>query len=402
MFTNLNYMPGSFKIASYPGRGNLTNPYVDLFYDALSPHEIELVGELKMDFDWLMENYDKLDAIHLHWPEHLWRCFVPTNKRRIRHFLHKNVAGVWRLFQFWDRLKALPKFEKLLCPINKLEGVLEFRKFLKLCKQAGIHIIWTLHNIENHEGNDFFDKLGYQYLAKATDLIIFHSEISKNEYLDRHHLNGQSVVMPHGNYDGVYPSARTQNLVLTDLGLRDDLPVISCLGMLRNYKGLDVATEAISLLGGGVQFLCAGSPHSSFDLITLENKIAKLPNSLLIERFLTYQEFSDYVSISDIILLPYNKITGSGALLAVLTLGRGVVASDLPYFREVLGNNSDAGVLVPAGNSAAFADNIRNYLKIPAKKRSQAARSLAEIYEWEKVVTPVVEVIKTWDQFKAT
>jgi glycosyltransferase involved in cell wall biosynthesis len=208
--------------------------------------------------------------------------------------------------------------------------------------------------------------------------------------------------MPHGNYDNFYPTPRPKNIVLAELGLRDDLPIVSCLGMLRNYKGLNVATEAISLLGDEVQFLCAGKSHPSFDLASLQNNIMKLNNALLIPRFINNQEFADYVSISNLVLMPYNRITGSGALLAVLTLGRGVVASDLPYFREILGNNSDAGMLVASEDPTAFAENIRKYLIIPANKSNQAARFLAERYEWSKVVPPVVEVIKNWGEFSST
>lgn len=395
-------MSKSIRIASYPSRDDTSNPYVDLFYAALAPHGIELVGELKMDFDWLTEHYGRIDGVHFHWPEHLWRWFIPPNNSRIHHFLHNKVAGLWRVFQYLNYLKTLPKFKKIIHPINKLKGILEFRKFLKLCKKNGIRIIWTLHNIESHERNDWIDKLGYHYLSKATDLVIFHSETSKNEYFERYHINGQLVVMPHGNYDNFYPTPRPKNIVLAELGLRDDLPIVSCLGMLRNYKGLNVATEAISLLGDEVQFLCAGKSHPSFDLVSLQNNIMKLTNALLIPRFINNQEFADYVSISNLVLMPYNRITGSGALLAVLTLGRGVVASDLPYFREILGNNSDAGMLVASEDPIAFAENIRKYLIIPANKSNQAARFLAERYEWSKVVPPVVEVIKNWGEFSST
>ena len=51
--------------------------------------------------------------------------------------------------------------------------------------------------------------------------------------------------------------------------------------------------------------------------------------------FVSDQAYSDIVAAADAVLLPYRKITGSAVLLAAWTLGRGVVASDLPYFREM-------------------------------------------------------------------
>jgi beta-1,4-mannosyltransferase len=394
-------MNDTIKIASLPGRGNPYNPYVDLFYDALAPHGIELAGELKINIDWLRENSHHLDAIHLHWPETLWRNFEPAKPGRVHRFLRTRIPGAWRLIKYMDQIKTLPWYPEQFPLINKFKGFLYFRKFLAIAQRSNIRIIWTLHNIENHEGNELIDRLGYHYLSRKVDLIIFHSGFSKSEYTARYRLMKQSVIMPHGNYDGVYPAPRPKNIILEETGLRNNLPIISCLGMLRNYKGLDTACEAIAALNGEVQFLCAGWPHSSFDIDALRHQINKLPNAVLLPRFLSDQEFADYVSISDALLLPYRKITGSGALLAALTLSTGVIASDLPYFHEVLGEKTEAGVLVPPEDSSALAENIRQYLSIPADVRDMAARHLAEQYNWAKMVAPVVEAIKSWHKVAA-
>ncbi|MCL7421336.1 MAG: glycosyltransferase [Methylobacter sp.] len=394
-------MTDTIKIASLPGWSDPYNPYVDLFYGALAHHGIELADELKMDIDWLRENGNHLDGIHLHWPEVLWRSFKPTKPNRIRLFLRNKVPGAWRLIKYTDQIQNLSWYQKFLPFGDKIKGLLYFRKFLAIVRQLKIRIIWTLHNVESHEGHDVIDRLGYHCLSKAADLIIFHSEISKNEFKARYRLKARSVIMPHGNYDGVYPAPRPRKTVLEETGLRHDLPIVSCLGMLRNYKGLDIACEAIAELNGEVQFLCAGSPHSSFNIDALLHQINKLPHAVLLPRFLSEQEFADYVSISDALLLPYRKITGSGALLAALTLSKGVIASDLPYFQEVLGKKAEAGVLVPPENASVLAENIREYLSIPAGVRNQAARCLAEQYNWAKVVAPVVEIIIAWHKHAA-
>lgn len=97
---------------------------------------------------------------------------------------------------------------------------------------------------------------------------------------------------------------------------------------------------------------------------------------------------------SDVVLLPYHKITGSSAFMTAMTLGRGVVASDLPYFREVLVGHEDAGRLFPAGDAASLAGAIREYLSIPAERRQSAARALARECAWDKVIGPVASALK--------
>ncbi len=96
---------------------------------------------------------------------------------------------------------------------------------------------------------------------------------------------------------------------------------------------------------------------------------------------------------SEAVLLPYRKITGSGALLSAWTLGRGVICSDLPYFREML-DRGEAGLTVRPGDPAALAEGVRAWLARPATTRQEAARRAARRYEWSEVVRPVVEWLR--------
>ncbi len=246
----------------------------------------------------------------------------------------------------------------------------------------------------------FVDRFGYWLLSKLTDLAILHDERAASRYRDHYKPKGRVVVMAHGNYDGAYPAPRTKAIVLEELGLSADCPLVTCLGAIRDYKGLDVACEAVQALGDEVQFLCAGNPHEAFDISALKERISRLPNAKLIPRRLTPQEFSDFASISDVILLPYRKITGSGALLAALTFSKPVVASDLPYFHDILDGHPEAGILVEKESSIALAEGITALLRVPREVREREARGVADLYDWDKVVEPVVEVLETWREEK--
>ena len=112
------------KIFSFPG--SLTaNPYLNLFYNALSKHGFSFSGGLKINDNWLCKNYKNIDILHFHWPEDVWRV------------RSKNKIG-------------------------RLRGVVGFWKYLRLAHKLGIKVWWTLHNLEHHEGADIVDKLGYK------------------------------------------------------------------------------------------------------------------------------------------------------------------------------------------------------------------------------------------------
>lgn len=383
-------------IASLPGRGG-ANPYVDLFYNSLQPHGIKLYAEPVIDHAWGSSHFKHIDAIHIHWPEYIWRQTSPTRTQNpFRRFLRTYVPGIWRAFDMIDRFGRLEQVRRMQKVKNRWFSLLRFHRFLRQASRANVRVIWTLHNLESHENYDVVDQVGFRLLARYSDLIICHSENSKKTCIKTYQPRCPVVIMPHGNYDGTYPSPRPRDQVLTELGLDPKLPVAGCVGSLRQYKGFDLACQAIMLLGGKVQLLCAGAPYHNFPLAEFEQFIDSIPGAVLVAHQLTDQEFADYCAASDVILLPYRKITGSGALLAALTLRRGVVAADLPFFREVLNGYPDAGILVEPENTAALAEGITQYLAIDNIRRESAARRLADSYDWSLVITSVIAELNHW------
>jgi beta-1,4-mannosyltransferase len=337
------------RIASTPASSG-ANPYIDLFYRALRPHGIELVGECQINDRWLRKHAGKLDAIHLHWPEGKWR------------HARKKLGG-------------------------KLRGVVGLWRFLLLCRRLGVRVIWTVHNLAHHEGVDLVDGLGYRVLAWGSDLLICHSNWAKKEVEKRwRRIAKRTVLMYHGNYDGVYPSPRPREQILTEFGLNPGTPIVCFVGNLRLYKGIDLAIEAVRSLGGKVQLIVAGNPHPEFNMGQLHFLANGLDYIKIVPGFLSHQHFSDIVSVSEAVLLPYHKITGSGALLAALSLGRGVIASDLPYFREVLEHEKEAGVLVNTHDTVSFGQSILSYLGKPREIRNGAALNISQMFSWPNVI----------------
>ena len=272
---------------------------------------------------------------------------------------------------------------------------------MQLAKRLEIKRIWTLHNLEHHEGVDWVDRWGYRVLARHSDMVICHSQSAAEALRRRDHPRGRLVVMPYGNYGLAYPEARPRALVLKELGLMPELPMVCCIGNLRQYKGLEIVCGAIKKLGNQFQLVIAGRPWPGFDLPTLRRMVESLPSGRLVDHWLSAQEFADIVGASDAVVLPYLNITGSGALYAAWSLGRGVIASDLPFFRETLGPEPDAGRLFRSGLDDSLADAIIEYLRIPSERRTAAALRLMQQHSWERCIQPVAEVLLEWSRAKA-
>ena len=359
----------SFHISVFPpGVTRQGNPYFTLCHAALAKRGISVADDLEIDLRWLEARAGSIDAVHLHWPERFWGRAPFGNVSRVRR-------------------------AKLAC-----ERLLLLVRFVRAARRFGMSCVWTVHNLEPHEGAYRWDHYGYRLLARECDLVICHSHSATRAVRHMFRPRGRVVVMPIGDPAAVHPPARPRTEVLAGLRLDPQRPVVSCFGWLRQYKGLDLACAAIERLNGRVQLIIGGPCHADFDVAGILAMIGRLPGAVLIDRQLTDQEFADLSAASDVMLLPYRAITGSSALLAALGSGRGVVTSDLPYFREILADEPDAGATVSGWDAAAWANAITHYLERPADMRSAAALRLAARYSWDRCVEPLVAALGVQEQ----
>ncbi len=283
-----------FRIAVYPPRVvQRGNPYFTLCHAALEKHGIAAVDDLAIDLGHLRGRAGTLDAVHLHWPEDIWRKDFSRAAGRLGRALR---AG---------------------------QGLLYLRRFLRAARALGIERVWTVHNMEPHEGAYRWDHYGYRLLARETDVVICHSRSTMEAVQREYRPRGRVILMPIGELGSAYPAPRPRAQVLSQLGLNPERPTVSCLGRLRDYKGLDLACEAVARLKGRVQLVLGGPRHAGFDTGPIRAAVARTPGLVLIERVVTDQEFADIMGASDAALLSYRKITGSAALLSALGFGRG-------------------------------------------------------------------------------
>jgi glycosyltransferase involved in cell wall biosynthesis len=335
------------------------HPYFRLLHRALEGQGVRILECREIGVSWLRANRKRLDALHFHWPETVWR------------HRGRGIAG------------AAVRFRELL----------RFARFLREARRLGIACVWTVHNLEPHEDPSFCDRVGYWLIARSADLVVGHSNWSLSEVHRQYGVRGRSVVMPMGALHAAFPPPRPREVVMRELGLDPHLPMVSCAGRLREYKGFDLACAAIERLSGQVQLVVAGVPHPGFDLEPLQQAVSRITCATLLVRKLSDQEFADITAASDAVLLPYRHVTGSAALLTALGFGRAVIAADLPYFRELLAGAADAALLVAGTDAAAWSDAITGMLSRPADTRRQAALNLADHYSWERCIGPFVEAL---------
>ncbi len=343
----------ALRIASRPNADH-DNPYFRLLYGALSKYQIEHRGLFSLNDDWLRQNAAELDAIHIHWPEYLWRVDGRTSPRAIVGFV----------------------------------------RFLRLAKRLRLVRVWTVHNLPPHEPQ-LADLAGLWLLAREIDIFVCHSldvAARVSRWL-RPPPASSLVIMRIGNYDGTYPPPQDSAAFARSVGIPPDKSIVAVLGRLRTYKGIEIAIQAAGLLPESMHVVIAGRVVG--DIGHIRRLVASSAGRVtLIDRDLTDQEVSTFLELSDAMWLPYRRISTSATLLLALTAGRGVIATDLPFFREMLTGADDAGRLVRPGDPAALAESTVAYLALPEKRREAAARGLADRFAWEDVVRDFAETLR--------
>ena len=342
-------------LATWPW-GKTANPYLKLFHNALEKNGYLTFKGLQINDNYLRSNAHRFRAIHFQWGvESIWRC---------------------------GRFSCLAQ----------LRAIFGFWRFLRLAKKIGLRLIWSVHELQPITQPTWIDRIGYYMLAQAIDLGICHSEKIRDDFLSRYRCRASStVVIPIGNYDGIYPEPHSREQTLSALGLDSNKHTLLCCGLIHRSKGFILAVDAVRHLGTEYQLIIAGPPYEKSYVDELIGQSSGILQVRIIPRLISDQELADLYEAADCLLLPYERVTGSSALLTAATLKRGVVASDLPFFREILALQPEAGVVFSTGKVNQLVAAIKDYFAVPTHRRSASARSLADRFDWNEVVKPVVQ-----------
>ena len=333
------------------------NPYQHLFYKALQKYGFIARPDFNINDYWIKKNRKKIDILHFHWPEAIWR--------------------VKKSF------------------VNRFRLLVGFYRYLMLTRNIGIQIWWTLHNIEPHEAASICDRFGYYLLAKFSDVIICHSKYAANLFKNKFKIRDKIVVMYHGLYENVYPPPKCRAQILSRFNLNPSIPVLGCIGLIRYYKGFDIAVEALKYLNEEVQLIIAGGVHHSYDIANLERIINSVScKVILIKRFLSDQEFADIMSTCDAILLPYRKITTSGLLLAAWTFEKPTIVTDHPFFREISSDSPEIVEYISPLTPQSCSEAISRFLKKDKAVINKTFSTLKEKYSWNNCVKSLVSALK--------
>ncbi len=129
--------------------------------------------------------------------------------------------------------------------LHEKKIIMLFRGFLFvlqliIIKIFGIKLVWTVHNLKNHENRFVETEIFFtRIIAKLANAVIAHCEASKREIITAFNIKTDKVdVIPHGNYLDVYKNNLTRQESRKKFNFDDEDFVFFFLGLIRPYKGI--------------------------------------------------------------------------------------------------------------------------------------------------------------------
>lgn len=222
--------------------------------------------------------------------------------------------------------------------------------FLSFCRKRGAKIILTVHDLLPHDTAEIH-KNTFHNLYHMVDGIICHSDHIKTRLNTEFLVPLENIfVIPHGPFFYDLPE-KSEEGILRDFEIGLGKTLVLWQGIIFPYKGIDLLLEAWKRVEVANEAVClviagTGSPEL-LEQIRGQISYLGLKTVKIHFRFISTQELVALYRAADIVVYPYRAITTSGALATGLALGKTIVASDLPVFRELLRDGENALLVDP-------------------------------------------------------
>jgi glycosyltransferase involved in cell wall biosynthesis len=222
--------------------------------------------------------------------------------------------------------------------------------FLEFCRKRGSKIVLTVHDLLPHDSGEAY-KRTFVELYRMVDGIICHSDHIRARLGAEFSVPEEKVsVIPHGPFFYDLPATGSE-ATLRSFELEPGKVLVLWQGIIFPYKGIDQllrAWQTVEAKGEDASLVIAGTGAPELlEQIRGQVKDLGLKRVRLHFRFISTEELVALYRAADVVVYPYRAITTSGALATGLALGKAIVATDLPVFRELLTDGENALLVAP-------------------------------------------------------
>ena len=277
----------------------------------------------------------------------------------------------------------LPKFSVDRTNIGRLRRLIIY---LYRAKKMGIPIIWTIHNLYDHESKyRFIDKAIARLVILLSNKCHIHSYSARERFLEEYKgIDPIKIrIIKHPNYVGCYPITESRESARSRLGVPSGNLCVLFFGTIRAYKGVsDLVRSFNEAEIPKATLVIAGRPMFEADLDYIKELAKNNSNIVLNPGIISDDLLHIYYLASDIVALPYKDILTSGAALLAMSFSKACVCPKIEVFKELF---DDRGVFYYNRHKRNDLKNALNKIdgsRSDLVRMGEAQRVKAEEYSW--------------------
>lgn len=198
-----------------------------------------------------------------------------------------------------------------------------------------------------HEANRPPSRLRPDYLLLATAFsrahLVFHTHAERVALERAYRIRTRATLVPHSESVTVH-AVLSRTEARAHLGLDPDRPVFVCAGFLHPDKGFDRAVRAFAAAGSPGGLYVVGSirtpKRETLAYVRDLRALCELTEGVtLIERYVSDEEFDEWMAAADVVVFPYRRAWSSGALARAQRLGTPALVAAVGGLAEQAGRD---------------------------------------------------------------
>ncbi len=292
-----------------------------------------------------------------------------------------------------QRIKQLQPDVIIMDWWNPFFGICFRGLYLFLPKEYKNKILVVAENVVSHEGRKIDTLLTKIGITVGKSYIVLSDKVKDQiAYFAGNKTIYKSNLPIYDSFDGA-----TKTYLRSDVSaaLKEDDYVMLCFGYIRQYKGVDIAIEAMPQILKTIpnaKLLIVGECYDDWAMYQqLIDKLNLHNHVVVVNSYVPNEAVEQYFSVSNVVLLPYRNATQSGILNIAYGFYKPVVATKVGGFTEFI-QDGKTGVLVNQIDPAAYANGVvhfyNNYRNVDFKP---AIQQIINANSFDKIIDYVNE-----------
>tara|TARA_B100000780_G_scaffold257709_1_gene207695 strand:- start:539 stop:1651 length:1113 start_codon:yes stop_codon:yes gene_type:complete len=256
-------------------------------------------------------------------------------------------------------------------------------------KRNNFSVFGIVDNAIAHEKRFGDTRLVNFFLNKCNSHFTLSEKVKNDIKTINNTVSVESLFHPIYN---TYSKITNKDSALKKLNLNEGKYILF-FGLIRKYKGLDLAIKAMSnklIIQKNIKLIIAGEFYDSEDKYQKLVKDLNLKNIIIFNHFIEKKHVPDFFSVSNLVILPYTSATQSGVTQLAMYYKKPMLVTNVGGLPEIIDHNKDG--YISSTNPEEMSKYILDYFSKDTNEieMSSAVSEKQSSYSWDNFVDKII------------